>query len=311
VAIRPALKVAALRSLRLGRRIAGGVRFRREDRRLAAAEQAALAELGRATLADAPSGSLGHEVEALRRRRELKRAFHAHEPWVTRFDLHGDAYGGTFLPPAILRERFAEAFPGVASILELGSLEGGHTFPLAALPGVEQVVAVEGRPENVARAEVVRQALGVTNVRFVLGNLEELDLTTLGRFDAVYCTGLLYHLPRPWELVSRLREVSERLYVWTQCAEAAVPGEEAGGYAGRTYREWGGWDPLSGLSASSFWPTREELVRLLADAGFPHVHVFGEEHVARRGPAVTLAAAARVELLGVAPRLSAPAAATR
>jgi hypothetical protein len=40
---------------------------------------------------------------------------------------------------------------------------------------------------------------------------------------------------------------------------------------------------------------------MLAEAGFPHVHVFGEEQVPRRGPALTLAAASRPELLAVPP----------
>jgi hypothetical protein len=166
---------------------------------------------------------------------------------------------------------------------------------------VERVVAVEGRSENVERAQVVQHALGVENAEFVIGNLETMDIAALGSFDAVFCTGLLYHLPRPWELLARLATVSERLFVWTQCADVAAPGHEAGGYSGRSYDEWGRWEPLSGLSPTSFWPTREELSRMLAEAGFPHVHVFGEEQVPRRGPALTLAAASRPELLAVPP----------
>ena len=81
---------------------------------------------------------------------------------------------------------------------------------------------------------------------------------------------------------------SDRIYVRTQCANEAVSGHEAGGYAGRSYDEWGRSEPLSGLSPTSFWPTRDELVRMLADAGFAHVHAFGEERVPRRGPAVML-----------------------
>ena len=76
--------------------------------------------------------------------------------------------------------QFAEAFPGVRRILELGSLEGGHTFALGALAGVDEVVAIEGRTENVERARVVQRALGVDNVKFVVGNLETMDLAPLG-----------------------------------------------------------------------------------------------------------------------------------
>ena len=88
--------------------------------------------------------------------------------------------------------------------------------------------------------------------------------------------------------------------MWTQCADEPVEGHDAGGYAGRSYDEWGRWEPLSGLSPTSFWPTREELVRMISDAGFRFVHVFGEEQMPRRGPALMLAAASQPELLSQA-----------
>jgi hypothetical protein len=57
--------------------------------------------------------------------------------------------------------------------------------------------------------------LGVTNadVRFV--HLETFDLTTLGSFEAVFNGGLLYHLPRPWELLERVARVTDQLYLST------------------------------------------------------------------------------------------------
>lgn len=293
------MKTGMLWTTRRARDIVGRQSHRLRDRSLAREEHAAAAELGRAVLNGPPPADLLRRVRELRQRRELGRDFDSCRPWVTGFEIDGQTYGGGFRPPARLREQFAQAFPGVRTILELGSLEGGHTFPLASLVGVERVVAIEGRSENVERARVVQRGLGVQDVEFVIGDLETMDIAALGSFDAVFCTGLLYHLPRPWELLRRLAVVSDRIYVWTQCADEAISGHEAGGYAGRSYDEWGRWEPLSGLSLTSFWPTRDELLRMLADAGFAHVHVFGEEQVPRRGPAVMLAAASRAELMAV------------
>jgi len=125
-------------------------------------------------------------------------AFAKHAPWVTRFRIGGDDYGGSF--DALNDPRldfFCDAFPTARRILELGSLEGGHTIGLAQRPGVEQVLGIEGRAANLARALVAKEILQIGNVDFVQANLETIDLSQFGRFDAVYCSGLLYHLPEP------------------------------------------------------------------------------------------------------------------
>lgn len=100
-------------------------------------------------------------------------------------------------------QQFFESFPNLRSILELGSPEGGHTFVLAGHPGVERVLAIEGRLANVEKAKFIGSLLGISNVEFKQANLEELELTSLGQFDAIFCCGLLYHLPEPWKLISQ------------------------------------------------------------------------------------------------------------
>ena len=93
-----------------------------------------------------------------------------------------------------------------AGILELGSCQGGGTFQLAKRRDVEEIVAIEGRDYNIEKARFVQRLLERDNVSFIEANLETFDLKSLGRFDAVYCVGLLYHLPKPWELLARLKK---------------------------------------------------------------------------------------------------------
>ena len=84
------------------------------------------------------------------------------------------------------------------TILELGSLEGGHTFAMAKHKEVEKILAIEGRQANIAKTNFMKQILGINNIEFLNANLESIDLAALWQFDAVYCVGLLYHLPQPW-----------------------------------------------------------------------------------------------------------------
>lgn len=274
-------------------------RYRRTCRELRREEQLALADLGSLALTGEVAGSptfaqASGRVERVRRRLQLEHEFHERRPWVTRFEIGGVAYGGSFPAAADARiGQFHASFPETASILELGSLEGGHSFALAALPGVERVTALEGREANVARACFVQGVLAddsAANVEFAVADLEHDDLAARGRFDAVFCAGLLYHLPRPWELLSSIAAVSDHLFVWTQVASEPREGEGAGGYPGRSYYEYGLADPLSGLSPVSFWPTWDGLVAMLGAAGFAHVEPIEWGTTKRRGPAVTLSA---------------------
>jgi SAM-dependent methyltransferase len=163
---------------------------------------------------------------------------------------------------------FFRVVPAPRRILELGSCTGAGTFQLARHPGVEEVVAIEGRDYNVEQAQRAQEMLGIMNVRFLEANLESFDLTVFGRFDAVYCVGLLYHLPRPWELLSKLETVTDVLYINTHYCPINQRALCINGYAGAKWREFGWEDPLSGLSSWSFWPTLKSLTVMLIDSGF-------------------------------------------
>jgi SAM-dependent methyltransferase len=230
---------------------------------------------------------------SLVRRATLKAQFKMRGRWVTRFHIGGKTYGGSFDTTQDSRlVRFAEQFPGARQILELGSLEGGHSFLLARLPSVERVLAIEGRQYNVDKAKFVQRLLGVENVEFLTANLESLDLSTLGKFDAVFCCGLLYHLPEPWKLVEQIRRVSSHLFLSTHYAPIENAASIVRGLNGLRYKEFGFRDPLSGLSPDSFWPTLDGLQDMLRQNGFQNISIIEDSPGHQNGPIVLLAARA-------------------
>src|SRR5450432_3632713 len=136
---------------------------------------------------------------------DLTSEFAKFGPWVFRFQIDGHYYGGATSAVGDARvEQFFRFAPNTANILELGALEGAHTFILADRPGVKRVLALEGREVNLRKARFVQELLRVENVEFVQTNLEKDDLAALGKFDAVFCSGYLYHLPEPWKLIEKL-----------------------------------------------------------------------------------------------------------
>jgi SAM-dependent methyltransferase len=64
------------------------------------------------------------------------------------------------------------------------------------------VVAIEGRPENV---DEMRRLY--PQIEAHVGDVQEFDLTSLGRFDVVHCFGLLYHLDSPVRVLRQIEHI--------------------------------------------------------------------------------------------------------
>jgi SAM-dependent methyltransferase len=88
------------------------------------------------------------------------------------------------------------------SVLEVGAGIGLHT-PFFLERGCT-VTVTDGRAENVA--EIARRHPGV---KTAIVDLEVDRPIELGRFDVIYCYGLLYHLSNPQRALARLADVCD------------------------------------------------------------------------------------------------------
>jgi SAM-dependent methyltransferase len=221
----------------------------------------------------------------------LAEQFAALGPWIYQFQIGGKTHGGPISAEGDVRvERFFSFVPEPKTILELGALEGAHSFILAERPGVERVVALEGREPNLRKARFVQNLLAVPNVEFIQANLEHTDLDRFGKFDAVFCCGLVYHLPEPWKLLEQLPRVAPVLYIWTQYAREEEAGDVGPGWRGKIHIEGGADEPLSGMSATATWLTIQSLGDVLRTSGYKRVDVIYDDPAHPNGPAVTIGA---------------------
>jgi SAM-dependent methyltransferase len=223
----------------------------------------------------------------------LKEQFAKLAPWIFQFRINGADFGGGISAVGDLRvEQFFRFVPAPATILELGSLEGAHSFILAQHPGVQRVVALEGREANLRKARFVQGLVQVGNVEFAQANLEHAELAAFGKFDAVFCSGLLYHLPKPWKLIEQLPAVASRLFIWTQYAAETEAHDVGHGLRGKIHGEGGSDEPLSGLSPTATWLTLDSLRGLLTASGYRRIEVIHDDAAHPNGPAATIGASA-------------------
>jgi SAM-dependent methyltransferase len=191
---------------------------------------------------------------------------------------------------AILCEHLGDAF-GQSSIVDLGCLEGAFSIELGRR-GARQVLGIEARQRSVDRCELVRDLLGLTNVEFRCADIDDELARWPAGFDAVLATGILYHLPDPAASLKTIRAACRTIAVIdthvavhdgpTHFCSDTVTELRSGGetYRGRMFWEFDASASESEQQAyvlaaygnpQSFWPFEDDLVRMMADAGFGSV----------------------------------------
>ncbi|MEV0678224.1 DUF1698 domain-containing protein [Actinosynnema sp. NPDC050436] len=106
------------------------------------------------------------------------------------------------------------------SVLELGPLEAGHTYQLTKAGA--SVVAIEAQTTAYLKCLVVKELLGITGARFLLGDFLEHMRVTPDRYDVCFASGVLYHLRSPVEALALAARVSSRLVLWTHYYDEGV-----------------------------------------------------------------------------------------
>jgi SAM-dependent methyltransferase len=168
-------------------------------------------------------------------------------------------------------------------ILDLACLEGEYAIEFARQGA--QVVGIEGRAANIAKARFAKDALDLGNLDLIQDDVRNLRRENHGAFDAVLCSGILYHLDAPdvAEFLYRIGEVCDKCLIVD--THVAFRGRESFEHRGSTYwgsrfvehhraatereRESSSWASLD--NRTSFWFTRPSLLNALHAAGFTSV----------------------------------------
>jgi hypothetical protein len=214
------------------------------------------------------------------------------------------------------RITFAESqfgFKGMR-VIELGPLEGGHTYMLDRL-GAEEVISIEANKDAFLRCLVAKELLGIPSARFLCGDfvayLRDAAEKSL-RWDLCLAVGVLYHQQDPVALLQLATQVSDRLFLWTHYYDADVvagrpdlirkfsASEEhvTGGFRHTLHR----WEYLDALGWSGFcggssnwvsWLSRDDLFGALDHFGFRVTGTDFDEKDHQNGPAICIAAEKR------------------
>jgi hypothetical protein len=100
------------------------------------------------------------------------------------------------------------------NILELGPLEGAHTYQLAKF-GADSILAIEANAEAFLKCLIVKEILQTPRCRFLLGDCLKFLQESKDSFDLIFCSGILYHMENPFELIKAISAHTDRVFLWT------------------------------------------------------------------------------------------------
>ena len=206
-----------------------------------------------------------------------------------------------------------QRFGGVAKskVLELGPLEGGHSFMLERA-GADRVIAVEANASAFLKCLITKEIFNLQRVSFKLGDFIEYLRSNREHFDVGIACGVLYHMLNPLELLALLSKTVDKLFVWTHYYDKDII--QANSALSRRFRrsqrcvfdgleiqghrqeyqaalEWTGF--CGGSAATSVWLSREDIIRSTERFGLRISDIAFEEPMHPNGPCFAFVAERR------------------
>src|SRR5579884_1683300 len=232
-------------------------------------------------------------------------------PWFYDFDLGGGLVTPSSIPPEVrpifrtrldmlappVEAHFGARLPGIRCI-DVGCHEGYYSLAMARR-GVGEVLGVDVRPENLAKARFVAETLGVRNVQYERENCEALSPDRHGVFELCLLLGILYHLENPMLCLRNVAAMTTELCIVETQVIDEVHGEAEWGarawtrpYAGvlALIDETGEYERAigeTGATPLATCPSPRALETMLLHAGFRRTQIIeppanAYEQLARR-----------------------------
>jgi hypothetical protein len=185
------------------------------------------------------------------------------------------------------------------TVLELGPLEGAHTYALEQL-GAKSIVAVEANAEAYLKCLIVKELLSLS-ARFLFGDVVRFLEDGDARYDLIFCSGILYHMEDPLRLIELICSATDRCFVWSHYYDAerhppALFQPTTVERSGMTVTHWThtygdrGANFWGGIDLSAVWLERECLLNAFKHFGLDQVHIIEDTRDHPHGAAMSFTA---------------------
>lgn len=191
-------------------------------------------------------------------------------------------------------------------ILELGPLEGGHTYILEKNEATS-ILSIEANSRAYLKCLITKEILDLKRSHFLCGDFVEYLKTNTTKFDLCLAAGVLYHQINPAEFIHLISKSSDNLYMWTHYYDEKFisqnknisnkfPFHKTADYNGFkhtlhryeyfTALDWQGFS--GGTSEYSNWLSKDELLQCLKINGYNKISINFEQPNHPNGPSFAL-----------------------
>lgn len=193
-------------------------------------------------------------------------------------------------------------------LIELGPLEGGHTYMLEQA-GASSILSIEANTRAYLKCLVTKEILKLEKSRFICGDFVKYLGQTQEHFDLSIASGVLYHMKNPAELISLLSKTADKVFLWTHYYDKEViesdptfspkfPTSSSENHEGfqhtlhnYQYQAALDWKGFCGGSAPySNWMSRSAILDCLKYFGFNRIEVNFDDRNHPNGPSFALLA---------------------
>ena len=202
-----------------------------------------------------------------------------------------------------------EQFGSIAGckILELGPLEGSHTYILERNEPAF-IHAIEANKLSFLRCLVVKEILELKRAKFFLGDFSEWLDHTPESYDLIIASGVLYHMHNPVRLIELIAAKCNAFYLWTHymSEDAMPPGDPRRGaffdpvetnlrhgvqvrlYKRSYHGAWRNKSFCGGMHDIHRWLEKEDILALIRALGFSDIRIAHDEPAHQNGPSFSV-----------------------
>lgn len=194
------------------------------------------------------------------------------------------------------------------NVLELGPLEGGHTYMLEQF-GAASITSVEANTRAYLKCLITKEILSLKKANFICGDCIEYLKQNQRLFDICLASGILYHMINPVELIGLIAKASYKVFIWTHYYDKNIINsqpnlaikftdqftQEYQGFSHSLYRQeytraldYAGF--CGGSLPHSHWMQREDILSCLRYFGFKDIRINFEELNHPNGPCMAIVA---------------------
>lgn len=194
------------------------------------------------------------------------------------------------------------------NVLELGPLEGGHSYMLEQA-GAAHVQSIEANSRAYLKCLISKEILGMKNVQYQLGDFIPFLEETQQQYDMILSAGVLYHMKDPLKLLRLVSQHTSRTYIWTHYYDKSIiqgdsnlrvkfPSNKPAEVEGRSFTFYRqeyqsslqGKTYCGGNEEFSHWLSRKDLLDALTLFGFKKLTIGHEMPQHPHGPCLGVVA---------------------